>query len=62
MNRLPIDHQAKTHGGRSSMRMSLTGRIRQLVDRYATPLPALGDEAEVLVGRVDEHLKAMGFA
>ena len=40
---------------------ALTGRIRQLADRYATPLPALGDELEVLAGRVDEHLKAMGF-
>ena len=40
---------------------ALTGRIRQLAERYATPLPALGDEVEVLAGRVDEHLKAMGF-
>jgi type I restriction enzyme M protein len=40
---------------------ALTGRIRQLAERYATPLPALGDEVEVLSGRVDEHLKAMGF-
>jgi type I restriction enzyme M protein len=40
---------------------ALTGRIRQLAERYATPMPALGDEVEVLAGRVDEHLKAMGF-
>jgi type I restriction enzyme M protein len=40
---------------------ALTGRIRQLADRYATPLPALGEELEGLAGRVDEHLKAMGF-
>lgn len=40
---------------------ALTGRIRQLAERYATPLPALGEEVEVLVGRVDGHLKAMGF-
>jgi type I restriction enzyme M protein len=40
---------------------ALTGRIRQLAERYATPLPALGDEMEVLSSRVDEHLKAMGF-
>jgi type I restriction enzyme M protein len=40
---------------------ALTGRIRQLADRYATPLPALGSEVEVLAGRVDGHLKAMRF-
>lgn len=40
---------------------ALTGRIRQLTERYATPLPALGDEVEVLAKRVDKHLKAMGF-
>ena len=40
---------------------ALTGRVRQLAERYATPLPALSDEVEVLAGRVDEHLKAMGF-
>ena len=40
---------------------ALTGRIRQLAERYATPLPVLGDELDVLAGRVDEHLKAMGF-
>jgi type I restriction enzyme M protein len=40
---------------------ALTGRIRQLAERYATPIPALGDEVDVLASRVDEHLKAMGF-
>ena len=40
---------------------ALTGRIRQLAERYAKPLPAVGDDVEVLAGRVDEHLKAMGF-
>ena len=41
---------------------ALTGRIRQLADRYATELPALRDEVELLAGRVDEHMKKMGFA
>ncbi len=40
---------------------ALTGRIRQLADRYATPLPALGEEVEVLARRVDWHLITMGF-
>ena len=38
----------------------LTGRIRQLAERYATPLPQLTDEVTVLAARVDEHLTRMG--
>jgi type I restriction enzyme M protein len=39
---------------------ALTGRIRQLAERYATPLPQLTDELATLGARVDEHLKKMG--
>jgi len=40
---------------------ALTGRVKQLVERYATPLPKLNKEVFVLSTRVDEHLKKMGF-
>jgi type I restriction enzyme M protein len=39
---------------------ALNGRIRQLANRYATPLPQLTEEVEKLAARVDEHLKKMG--
>ena len=39
----------------------LTGRIRQLAERYATPLPKLTKEVGTLSVRVDQHLKKMGF-
>ena len=52
---------ASVQGELDRVSQALTGRIRQLAERYATPLPALGDEMEVLAGRVDTHLKAMGF-
>ena len=39
---------------------TLTGRIRLLAERYATPLPQLTDEVEKLAARVDQHLKKMG--
>jgi type I restriction enzyme M protein len=39
---------------------TLTGRIRQLAERYATPLPLLTKEVETLSARVNEHLKKMG--
>lgn len=41
---------------------ALTGRIKELADRYATPLPKLTAEVEALAARVDEHLAKMGFA
>jgi type I restriction enzyme M protein len=39
---------------------TLTGRIRQLAERYDTPLPKLTEEVETLTARVEEHLKKMG--
>jgi type I restriction enzyme M protein len=38
---------------------ALTGRIRQLAERYATPLPHLTSEVATLATRVDEHLRKM---
>jgi type I restriction enzyme M protein len=38
----------------------LTGRIRQLAERYATPLPKLTDRVAELSASVDDHLKTMG--
>ena len=40
---------------------ALTGRIKQLAERYATPIPQLAGEVEMLAARVDAHLKTMGF-
>ena len=39
---------------------ALTGRVRELAERYATPLPALVTEVSQLSARVDAHLKKMG--
>jgi len=39
---------------------TLTGRVRQLAERYATPLPQLTERVAELSARVDEHLKKMG--
>jgi len=39
---------------------SLTGRIRELAERYVSPLSKLVQEVDTLSARVDEHLKAMG--
>jgi type I restriction enzyme M protein len=39
---------------------TLTGRIRELAERYAVPLQQLTDEVAALATRVDGHLKRMG--
>jgi type I restriction enzyme M protein len=39
---------------------TLAGRIRELAERYETPLPKLTDEVETLAARVKEHLIKMG--
>ena len=39
----------------------LTGRIKELAERYATPMPKLTLETETLAGKVDKHLTKMGF-
>ena len=53
---------AQVQGELDRVSQTLTGRIRQLQERYATPLPRLMEEVETLAARVDEHLKKMGFA
>jgi type I restriction enzyme M protein len=40
---------------------ALTARIKQLAERYATPLPLLTQEVNALSEKVDAHLKKMGF-
>ena len=41
---------------------TLTGRIRQLADRYASPLPQITEEVTALAARVEAHRGKMGFA
>jgi type I restriction enzyme M protein len=40
---------------------TLTGRIRQLAERYADPLPALTADVKRLAAKVAGHLQKMGF-
>ena len=51
---------AAVQGELDRVSQTLTGRIRQLAERYATPLPQLIDEVATLAARVDGHLKKMG--
>lgn len=40
---------------------ALTGRIKELAERYATPLPKMNEEVEILSAKVEAHLRKMGF-
>jgi type I restriction enzyme M protein len=51
---------AAVHGELDRVSQSLTTRVRELAERYATPLPQLTREVETLAARVEEHLKKMG--
>jgi type I restriction enzyme M protein len=51
---------ASVHGELDRMSQALTGRVRQLADRYATPLPQLVEEVAALTCRVEAHLRKMG--
>ena len=51
---------AAVQGELDRVSQTLTGRIRQLAERYATPLPKLEGEVAVLAARVEDHLKKMG--
>ena len=41
---------------------TVTARIRELAERYATPLPQLTDEVAMLAAKVEGHLAKMGAA
>jgi len=51
---------ATVRGELDRVSQTLTGRIRELAERYATPLPVLVNEVDALRARVDKHLEQMG--
>ncbi|NCN98510.1 MAG: hypothetical protein GW928_14060 [Rhodoferax sp.] len=52
---------ASVQGELDRVSQTLTGRIKQLTERYVTPIPQLTAEVETLADKVDAHLKKMGF-
>ena len=51
---------ATVQGELDRVSQKLSGRIRQLAERYVAPLPQLTDEVAMLSARVDGHLKKIG--
>ena len=53
--------QARVQDELDRVSQALTERIKQLAERYATPIPQLAAEVETLAARVEGHLEKMGF-
>lgn len=50
------------HGEIDRIEQALTGRVKELADRYAVPLPAMTEQVAELETKVAAHLERMGFA
>ncbi len=53
---------AAVHGEVERVSQALTRRVKELAERYATPLPQLAEEVAALSEKVAAHLRRMGFA
>ena len=52
---------AAVHGEMDRISQTLTKRVKELAERYETPLPMLTDKVADLSAKVAAHLKRMGF-
>ena len=53
---------AAIHGEMDRVSQQLTQRVKELAERYETPLPQLTQQMSELEAKVDGHLERMGFA
>ena len=65
---LVVDHKwmaaldAAVHGELDRVSQALTGRVKELAERYGRTMPALAQQVDELEARVAGHLAKMGFA
>jgi type I restriction enzyme M protein len=50
------------HGEMDSISHALANRVRELAERYGTPLPEMIEQVAELESKVNHHLERMGFA
>jgi type I restriction enzyme M protein len=53
---------ARVHGEMERISQALTGRVRQLAERYEMPLPGLSSRVAEMERAVNHHLERMGFS
>ena len=49
------------HGEMDRISQALTQRVKELAERYETPLPMLSKNVDRLSAKVETHLRKMGF-
>lgn len=54
--------EAAIHGEMDRISQALTQRVKELAERYATPLPQMSSYVAELEAKVNGHLERMGFA
>jgi type I restriction enzyme M protein len=54
--------EADVRGELDRVSQAITGRVKLLTERYATPLPKLATNVEALSAKANAHLKGMGFS
>ena len=50
------------HGEMDRVSQQLTQRVKELAERYETPLPQMTSHVAELEAKVNQHLERMGFA
>ena len=53
---------AAIHGEMDRISQALTQRVKELAERYDTPMPQMVSRVAELEARVNQHLEKMGFA
>lgn len=52
----------RIHAEMDRINQGLTSRVKELADRYETPLPKIAEDVKALEAKVNQHLERMGFA
>jgi type I restriction enzyme M protein len=50
------------HGEMDRISQRLTQRVKELAERYETPMPQMASRVSELEAKVNQHLAKMGFA
>jgi hypothetical protein len=57
-----VDTGTAVHGELNRVSQALTGRVKELAERYGRTMPELAQQVDDLEARVARHLAKMGFA